>query len=288
MSSRALHRFEAMGCEVVVCGGSQAERRAVELLFAEREQIFSRFLAGSELNRVNSLAGQPIVVSPAFAVMLRLALDAAEDTDGLVDPTLGAALVAAGYDADFPLLRDDGALAPPRRVARPAHAVRLIGSHVLVPAGVALDLNGVVKGRTVDDALALLAGDGFVSAGGDLAARGGAVVELPSGGAVRLVHGALATSGTDRRRWTRGGRTHHHLIDPRTGVPGRSPWLLVTACAATCAGADVAAKAGFLVGPDGPDWLDARGVPGRFVTPDGTVEANESWRRSLERETACI
>ena len=131
-----------------------------------------------------------------------------------------------------------------------------------MPASVRLDLNGVVKGRTVDDALSLMSGDGFVSAGGDLAARGEITVALPGGGTVALIQGALATSGTDRRRWVRAGRPQHHLIDPRTGNPSLSPWQQVTVCAATCVGADVAAKAAFLLGPAGPAWLDARAPPG--------------------------
>ena len=162
----------------------------------------------------------------------------------------------------------------------------LAGRWVLVPEGVRLDLNGVVKGRTVDDALALLMrGDGFVSAGGDLAARGAVVAAFPDGGTVCLVRGALATSGTDRRRWSRGGRPQHHLIDPRTGVPAsQSPWEQVTVCGLSCVGADIAAKAAFLLGADGPAWLDARGLPGRFVTTAGDVLPNRSWRRSLGAE----
>jgi thiamine biosynthesis lipoprotein len=156
-----------------------------------------------------------------------------------------------------------------------------------VPGGLRLDLNGVVKSRTVDDALALIAGTGFVSAGGDLAARGGAVVALPRGGAVRLLRGGLATSGRDRRRWQRGGQVQHHLIDPRTGRPSESPWEQVTVCGSTCLGGDVAAKAAFLMGYAGVVWLDALGLPGRFVEPDGSVRANRSWARSLEGELAC-
>ena len=105
---------------------------------------------------------------------------------------------------------------------------------------------------------------------------------------MRLERGALATSGTDRRNWTRGGELQHHLIDPRSGRPARSPWRYVTACAATCAGADVAAKVGFLRAESGPAWLDARGIPARFVTPNGAVRLNDAWRRSLERERQCI
>jgi thiamine biosynthesis lipoprotein len=287
VTARPVHRFRAMGCEILVGGGTDMERGAVERLFAERDRTFSRFISDSELNRVNLAAPRPVRVSASFAGMLELALAAARETGGLVDPTFGSALVAAGYDADFDSLCDSG---DTPQVRAPGHwrSVQLVGRYVRAPSGTVLDLNGVVKGQTIDDALALLSGDGFVSAGGDLATRGGTVVALPGRGAVRLVRGALATSGTDRRRWSRGTRMQHHLIDPSTGQPSTSPWRQVTACALTCVGADVAAKAAFLLGDGGPDWLDAAGIPGRFVADDGCIHANDRWRTSVEREAACI
>ena len=139
----------------------------------------------------------------------------------------------------------------------------------------------------VDDAVGLLDGPGFVSAGGDLAARETPVsVALADGAAVTLVRGGIATSGTATRRWLRGGELQHHLIDPRTGAPSRSPWLYVTAIGRTCTAADVAAKAGFLLGHDGPEWLDENRVAARFVTADGVSVENGRWTRSLEREPA--
>jgi FAD:protein FMN transferase len=281
------YAFRSMGCDVVVAGASLSERAAIERLFDVRDRIFSRFHPDSELNRVNAAAGRPVPVSQEFAEMLGVAFEAARETDGLVDPTLGAELEAAGYDTDFASLVAIGGAAPtagPRR----CEAVRLVGRSVVVPSGVQLDLNGVVKGRTVDDALALLDGEGFVSAGGDLAVRGSLVAALPRGGTVRLVRGALATSGTDRRRWLRGGAMQHHLIDPRTGVPSLSPWEQVTVCGLTCVAADVAAKAAFLLGFDGLAWLDVRGLPGRFATACGDIAVNHAWQQTLERAAACI
>jgi thiamine biosynthesis lipoprotein len=111
-------------------------------------------------------------------------------------------------------------------------------------------------------------------------------VALPGGDSVRLLRGGLATSGTDRRRWRRGGVDQHHLIDPRTGRPADTAWLQVTACGASCLAADIAAKAALLAGEDGPAWLDARGVPGRFGSPRGEIVTNVSWERSLA-EHAC-
>jgi thiamine biosynthesis lipoprotein len=276
-----------MGCEVVVGGATETEAQAVEALFRELDARFSRFQAGSELNRVNASAGRFVRVSPAFARALHAALELAATTDGLVDPTLGAALEAAGYADDFDrLLADD-----PRAAAGGTpgcwRRVLATGTGILAPPGVLLDLNGVVKAMAVDDALALLAGDGFVSAGGDLAARGGLTVEVPGGEAVRLVSGGLATSGSGKRRWTRAGEPQHHLIDARTGRPAESPWEQVTACGRTCTAADAAAKLGFLLGKGGPGALDARGIPARFLSADGEVVANGCWRAAVE-EPACI
>lgn len=284
----AVHRFRCMGCEILVAGATGAEANAIEGLFAGRDLIFSRFRADSELNRVNEQAGRPMLVSADFAAMLERALMAARQTRGLVDPTLGHAIEAAGYDRDFALLDDD-----PRPTDDPTPSqlggLRLRGRLLELPAGVKLDLNGVVKAQTVDDALALVTGTGYVSAGGDLAARGGLSVALPGGEVVQLVVGGLATSGTDRRQWRRGGALQHHLVDAWSGRPADSPWEQVTVCGRTCLGADVAAKAAFLLGRNGPDWLDRHGLPGRFRTPDGETTANESWRRSLhEHARACI
>jgi FAD:protein FMN transferase len=273
-------RFRAMGCDVVLSGGGATEVAAV---FSRWEAVFSRFLPGSELSRVNASPAAALPVSPLFARALRATLDAAAQTDGLVDPTLAAALEAAGYDRDFPLLPGDGPLGPaaPSRLRE----VRLDGLILRRPPGLALDLNGVVKALAVDEAVATLRGDGFVSAGGDLAVRGPVDVGLPGGGAVRVLAGGLATSGVDRR-WRRGGREQHHLIDPRTGRPSASPWRQVTVSGASCLAADVAAKAAFLLGADGPDWLNEHGIPGRFVGSDGVV-ANEAWSQPTQEAASC-
>jgi thiamine biosynthesis lipoprotein len=62
----------------------------------------------------------------------------------------------------------------------------------------------------------------------------------------------------------------------------------VTASGATCLAADVAAKAGFLLGTDGPGWLDERGIPGRFVALDGEIVENAAWAFATEVEQPCM
>jgi len=284
----AVQRFKAMGCEVLVAGASMQELRGIRDLFDGRERRFSRFIETSDLCRVNRRGGGSVVVSEEFAAMVRLAMWAAESTGGLVDPSLGAALVAAGYDRDLSLVGPgDTGIARAPAIRGP---VELHGRLLTLPAGVALDLNGVVKSATVDDALSLLSGDGWVSAGGDLATRGGVGVALPAGGDVHLSAGGMATSGRTRRAWIRDGQARHHLIDPATAAPSVSPWEQVTVCGATCVDADVAAKAAFLLAGEGPAWLDERGIPGRFVTPGDGVVVNRGWAAATAQpaERACI
>src|SRR5436305_490824 len=105
-------------------------------------------------------------------------------------------------------------------------------------------------------------------------------VALPGGGAVRLEHGGLATSGSVRRRWRRGGREQHHLIDPATGLPSESPWTQVTVSGRSCLDADVAAKAGFLLGAEGPGWLTDRFMPARLLAGRGET-LTPAWREAV-------
>ena len=280
-----IRRFASMGCLVEIGGSTLHEAEAIERLFHARDRQFSRFRRDSELSRVNRAPREVVVVSKTFAQMVERALKAARATRGLVDPTLAAALKSAGYDRDFDELE---ARAEPVRRGRPGRwrTVRVVGRLLSRPIGLELDLNGVVKGHTVDEALGLLAGEGFVTAGGDYAGRGAFDVALPGGGAVRVTRGGLATSGTTTRRWLRAGAWQHHLIDPRTGSPAETPWDEVTVSAGTCLHADIAAKAALLLGVDGPGWLDERGLAGRFLAPDRSELLNENWRRSLSPDLA--
>jgi thiamine biosynthesis lipoprotein len=215
------------------------------------ENTFSLHRRDSELSRVNRSPARALAVSPLFARGLQVALDVAAETEGLVDPSLGGGL----------------------------DRVRLAGRILMRPPGLALDLNGVVKSLAVDEAVATLDGPGFVSVGGDLAVSGPTDVALPANGAIRVLAGGLATSGTASRG--------AHLVDTETGRPSESCWEQVTASGRTCLAADIAAKAGFLLGERGPTWLEARAVPGRFLGLDGEVVENAAWARATREAQPC-
>ena len=156
----SVRRFDSMGCLVEIGGATGREAAEIERLFHARDRQFSRFRPDSELSRVNRASREVVVVSKSFAQMVERALKAARATGGLVDPTLGTAIRLAGYDRDFDELRPRGEPARSGPVGR-WRAVRVTGRLLVRPIGVELDLNGVVKGQTVDEALDLLSGEGF-------------------------------------------------------------------------------------------------------------------------------
>jgi FAD:protein FMN transferase len=259
--------FRAMNTDVSVSAPTLSdadEQRAacdVARVFAETERRFSRFRPDSELSDLNC-AMEPVVVSPQMLELLLAAAAHAAETDGLFDATIETALVAAGYDRTFTpggLDRD----APPARAAAPVGSVVIDvpSRRVTRPLGLRFDFGGFLKGRTVDEAAALVPVPAAVEAGGDAMLRGDGPggdgwlvdVEDPEDARVTLVtlrvrDRAVATSAPNRHRWRAGDQLAHHLIDPRTRTPSRSDLAQVTILAPSAERADVMAKAVFLLG----------------------------------------
>jgi thiamine biosynthesis lipoprotein len=247
---------------------------AAESELRRLERLFSRFDPASGLSQLNTR--RAMRVGPELLEVVELALEARERTGGRFDPTVHDALVAAGYDRSFEQVP---ARSPDRCPGSVVCAGRVhldrAASTIELAHGVRLDLGGLAKGYAADRAAAILtvAGPCLVDAGGDIAVSGRPWpigVETGNGTlTLELDRGAVATSGCDRRRWSRAGRELHHLIDPRTGRPAAGDLLRVSVVAATAADAEVQAKALFLAGAaEAGKEANERGIPAVLVTRD--------------------
>lgn len=260
----------------------------------------SRFRPDSELSRLNARAGRPTPVGPLLGEALELAMRAAEVSDGAVDPTIGESLRLAGYDGDWRQLEPEGVSPTPEIRLRRLAGWRSVhldpeSRTAMIPAGVSIDLGATAKAWAADRAAAAARAAGapgvLVSIGGDLAMSG----RPPAGGwrvrvtddhrapldapgqTIRLTGGGLATSSTTVRRWQRDGEPMHHIIDPATGRPARSPWRTVSVAAASCADANIAATAALVKASRVPEWLAAQGLPARLVAHDGKTTCLAGW-----------
>jgi thiamine biosynthesis lipoprotein len=279
-------------------------RAIADAELAAIDQACSRFRPDSELSRLNQNAGRLTQISDLFTELIAEALRGAELTGGDVDPTVGAALVAAGYDRDFSELAAGPARDAPD-AAGPAPGWQSVlldqpGRLVRLPPGVQLDLGSTAKAWAADRCAELiraelistgLAGGVLVSLGGDIAVAGppppdgwqvrvtddhAAPADAP-GQTVTIRSGGLATSSTTVRTWRSAGRQLHHIIDPKTGGPVDSPWRTVSVAAATCTDANIASTAAIVRGESAPSWLTELALPARLVARDGTVTTTVGW-----------
>ena len=271
---------------------------AVDRVLSALDLQASRFRQDSEISWIHSGRGGLFMLSDGLAEAISVALAAARWTGGLVDPTVGDALISLGYDRDFAAI--DPARTRPLGTPVPApgwHTVRLDGQLLRLPPRVRLDLGATAKGLGADRAAraALIAagriGGVLVSLGGDIAVAGrpprdGWPILVadrpdPAGSArtqrARLPCGAVATSSTTCRTWRQAGQVRHHIVDPRTGLPANGPWQTASVAAATCADANAATTAAIVAGQRAMDWLAEARLPARLVSRDGDVRCVGGW-----------
>jgi thiamine biosynthesis lipoprotein len=312
--------FEVWGSVALVAVTDSARleraREAVAGVVEEFDRACSRFRQDSELTAVNASAGSPVKVSRLLLDSVDAALRAAMLTAGDVDPSVGEALIALGYDRDFASIAAEappatsasawGRAAPPR-IAEPrsAHIAKVPGwraiqvdrgaGTILLPRGVSLDLGATAKALAADRAAARASQRAacgvLVGLGGDIALAGPAPedgwrirvtddhragLDAP-GQWIRVRSGGLATSSTTARRWRAGGELVHHLLDPTTGHPVKGAWRTASVAAGSCLDANIASTATIVRGERALEWLSSHRLPSRLVTTAGTSVHVAGW-----------
>ena len=273
-------------------------RSVLEDELAAIDAACSRFRSDAELVALNHSGGRWVKVSPLLFRAAEVALVAARQTGGSVDPTVGTAMNLLGYNCDFSQLSPGGSALQVTLGPVPGWQVVGVDKRRLrlrLPVGVELDLGATAKALAADlaaERAAAVSGAGvLVALGGDLSAAGppppgGWPVRVTddhrgpvdtNGQSVYVVSGGLATSSTVTRAWRRGGDALHHIVDPSTGCPARGPWRTVSVAAATCVDANTAATAAIVRGEGAPGWLDQLRLPARLVGHDGTVRTVGGW-----------
>lgn len=256
--------------------------------------LFSHWDPRSELSRLNAAPPGFWAVSEPFWNLLNAAMDLADETNGAVDPTLGALVDLWGFGPPGPRpLNGFGTghttpfeeeIAAARalsgwgilRFNREARAVQQLG-------GVKLDLSGIAKGHAVDrvsDRLtALGATHHLVEIGGELRGAGvkpdgmpwwAELQQAPGAPGPRTVAAlfdlACATSGDWVRNFEVYGQRFSHTIDGRTGRPVENGVASVTVLADTAMYADAMATALTVMGPEeGPAYAEALSIAAAFV-----------------------
>ena len=251
---------------------TQAEiQKKVETVLAQVNAQMSTYDPDSELSRFNRhQSTQPVVISRALERVIGRALEIAEQTDGLLDVTVGPLVNLWGF----------GPQAKPEQVptAEELEAVRdyvgyrklRIENHQLTKAHpkVYVDLSTIAKGYGVDRVAYLLDDleitQYLIEIGGEIRTRGGKpdgqpwrlAVEKPVSTErsiqeiVSFNEGALATSGDYRNFYEENGRRYSHIINPLTAEPIQHNLVSVSVYTDDCMSADAYATALLVMGTE--------------------------------------
>jgi thiamine biosynthesis lipoprotein len=230
------------------------------------EERFTRFKTSSELSHVNSEAGVPTKISPAFRDLVLESKRLAEQTAGLYNPFVLPALQKAGYVGSWPSVEkyEEKLNYKNRSGLNKIDELDIKGNIMAIPSNSALDFGGIGKGYLLDKLADLVEAkhvkDYWFSIGGDIICSGfnlensnwkvgvaGALETSKLVGSIENTRGnrlAIATSGVTKRR----GSNWNHIINPKTGKPAGSDVLTASVSYSSATKADVFAKCLVIVG----------------------------------------
>ena len=270
----------------------------------EIEDIMSVSVENSDIYRINSSPGQAVKVREATLKVIIRAVEYAELTDGLFDPSIG------------PLVNLWGIGSKNQRVPSPEEieeAKKLVNYRwievdsdkktvKLTIDGMKLDLGAIVKGYAADEVRKIVkkynGGSAFVNLGGNILVIGSKVdgsawkigIQDPrrgSGGVmgrIQLKDKTIVTSGNYERYFLENGELYHHIIDPRTGRPSRNRLLGVSVITENSIDADALSTSIFLSGLNyGMEMVDSLpGVEAIFITDQLEVVLSSGINDDLE------
>jgi thiamine biosynthesis lipoprotein len=224
--------------------------------------------ADSEVRRLEGEAGQWTPVSPDLLEVLTTALTVARGTGGAFDPTVGP-LVALWREARARgKLPEATALDAARALVGWRHVEidRARGMVRLTKPGMRLDLGGIARGYTMQEALRAVltkgVGRALIECGGDIVAGNSppgeagwrvdvAAADEPFRRRARAFsNAAIATSGAAAPLVEIDGVRYSSIVDPRTGL-GLTNHVVARVIARDAATADALATALAVTGPEG-------------------------------------
>ena len=257
-------------------GRLQAEQAAQAVLaeIQRLEQLWSTWIAESEISKLNRGAGGPaMAISADSQRLLTAALKASKQSKGIFDITF--APLGEVWQFDTPpgsheptkLKRVPTAAEIGERLLRVGYRHLQLdatkGTARLTKPGTSVHLGGIGKGAAVDSAVALLRARGFrdfaVQAGGDLYCAGqngtrpwriGIAHPRDPGkmiGIVDIREAAFSTSGDYERFALLDGKRYHHILDLRSGWPAMASQS-ATVLAPSATAAEVLTKWAFVTG----------------------------------------
>jgi thiamine biosynthesis lipoprotein len=242
---------------------------AIQFEIEHLEAIFSRFIATSEISRINQSAGiKPVEVSNDTFALIKNAIDLSTRCNGLYDITISPLVQLWGIGKAVNRIPDKPSIQKVLGLVdyRDLHLNAEQQTVFLSKPGQAIDLGGIAKGYASEKIIQLYRIYGIQSAyanlGGNVIAYGTKLdgspwrvgIQHPRNeesliGSISIKNQAVVTSGDYQRYMIAAdGRCYHHILDPRTGYPAASGLISVSIVSGDAILADVLSTAILIAG----------------------------------------
>jgi thiamine biosynthesis lipoprotein len=273
-------QFSAMAspCEVIFDTGDQQKAQTLSQMIVDEtqriERKYSRYLATSEITKINQSQGKTVPIDDETQKLLQFANHCFELSDGLFDITSGVLRRVWRFDGSDKVPSSESVEQLLAFIGW--NKVKLESKQVTLPVNMEIDLGGIGKEYAVDRVIQLLrahdSGPALVNFGGDLATTSkrendknwcvGIDLKGLESNASRLIkfpHGAITTSGDANRYLLQDGIRYSHILNPLTGWPVKDAPRSISIAAPTCIEAGIVSTIAMLQGGNAEKFLNNSG-----------------------------
>lgn len=267
------------------------------------ENKMSTSIAGSEVYKINENAGQnPIEVSPDTLFVIEEALNYEAITRGAFNIGIGSLIDLWGIGKDWQKVPTQQEIDETLNHIDITQ-LEIQGNQVSIKdPKMMIDLGGIAKGYSVDEAVRVLKEsgieNGFVNLGGDVYALGTKPdgtpwmigIQNPEIGTntvmarLPISNQSVVSSGDYERYFIQDNVQYHHILDPETGYPTDNRLASVTVVSEKAIDGDVLSTAVFVMGLEkGLLFLEElKDIEGVIITKDKQVFATSGVKDKLE------
>ena len=267
------------------------------------EHLLSHTVSGSDVDRINRAGGETVQVDPETWAILQRATEISRLTDGAFSVTIAPLSTLWDFTGDTPRMPDDAQRFAALPLVDDTRLVLGEDNTVTLPEGMSIDLGGIAKGYIADRLSEMVRGKvsgATLNFGGNVYALGNAPgaegfnigIAHPQSpdqaiAAIRVTDRSVVTSGTYQRCFEKDGKTYHHILDPRTGLPAETGLVSASIVAESSMTADALATACIALGEeDALRLLDAMGYDGLLIREDMTIVTTPGLKDKYPLQTA--
>lgn len=254
---------------------------------ARYEQLLSKTIEGSDVDRINKAGGESVTVDAETWEILRRAKEISRITEGAFAVTIAPLTAMWDFTGGTQRMPTDEERLAALPLVDDSAIILGEGNTVTLPKGVQIDLGGIAKGYIADKVAEMVkdrASGAVLSLGGNVYVLGhkpdGTVfnvgIQDPDGpspiAVVSTTDISVVTSGIYERQFEKDGVIYHHILDPKTGLPSQSDLSSATIVARSSMDADALATALIVLGREKAlQLMQEQGIQGVLITRDRQV-----------------